>query len=248
MLFFIPATLGTVALFLSLIGSFMCRFVSIFDNASQQDVYTGIWLKTTLYQLQSSQTGEWSLYKGCGSYPSGVPLDAKWKSAMAFSILAVVIGAFALFGVYFSACLPMTASRWRMVAFALVIASLFQGLTLLFLSSNACGSDRSFFEEEYPFLDLADGCGMSWGANMCIAATTLWFVAGVTACKIKSPSELVTDLDRELDDKGEADQAEKQADAEKGEADQSENQADAEKGEADQTEEQAAETPADNEN
>ena len=186
----IPALFATAALFCSLLSSFLCKFVSIQEINSGKAVHTGIWLKSQIYVLTDRDTLEWDAFKGCGSYPSGTTYDAYWKTAGAMAIIAVVIGAICTFALYFASCMSFSDSAWKSFGYLLICNTLFQGLTLLFLSSNACSDSRDYIQAEgfEGRFELSGGCEMASGANMSIAATVLWFVAGLTTLKTTNPS------------------------------------------------------------
>lgn len=184
----IPAVFATAALFCSLLSSFLCKFVSIQEINSGKFFQTGIWLKSQIYVIQDTDTLEWELYKGCGSYPSGISYDALWKTAGAMTIIAVVIGAIATFALYFASCMSFGDGVWKMFGFLLISNTLFQGLTLLFLSSNACSDNRDYIQDIEGRFELAGGCEMASGAKLAIAATVLWFVAGLLTLKTPNPS------------------------------------------------------------
>lgn len=176
-------------MFVSILGSFLCKFVSLRELRSNQDVYIGIWLRTKLYYVEDEQDGTWDVLKGCGSYSGDVNFDSLWNSAKAFSIMASVIGSITIIFVMFVSCLPITESRWKVLGALLLLTCLFQGLTLLFLSSDAaCGSGDRTLYTDLGTLEFADGCGLASGANMCIAATVLWFLAGALVCVIPCPN------------------------------------------------------------
>ena len=184
----IPAVFATAALFCSLLSSFLCKFVSIQELNSGKLYQTGIWLKSQVYVIQDTDTLEWGLYKGCGSYPSDIPYDALWKTAGAMTIISVVIGAICTFALYFASCMSLGDGVWKMFGFLLISNTLFQGLTLLFLSSNACSDDRDYIQNVEGTFELAGGCEMASGAKLAIAATVLWLVAGLLTLKTTNPS------------------------------------------------------------
>jgi len=140
--------------------------------------------------LTDSETLEWDLFKGCGSYPSGTTYDAYWKTAGAMTIIAVVIGAICSFALYFASCMSFGDGAWKSFGYLLICNTLFQGLTLLFLSSNACSDSRDYIQAEgfEGRFELSGGCEMASGAKMAIAATVLWFVAGLATLKTPNPS------------------------------------------------------------
>jgi len=170
----------------------MCSFVSIEEINSGNDVYTGIWLKQQIYLVNNTDTGEgWSAFKGCGSYPNGLEYDGNWKTAAAFTIIAVVLGAALCFALYFAMCMVIADSVWKLFGLLLILNALFQGLTFLFLASNACSEDRPFWKSKSllaDFFELGGGCQLASGGNLSIAATVLWFVTGVLTLFTPNPS------------------------------------------------------------
>lgn len=186
--FLFPAVFATAGLFCSLLSSFMCKFVGIEETTSGKMVNIGIWLKQQIYIVQDAETLEWSAFKGCGSYPDGINFDAKWKSAAAFAIVAVVVGAACTFALYFAACMTISDGMWKSFGFLLIVNTLFQGLTFLFLSSNACSDERELYQWGDGRFKLAAGCQLASGGNLGIAATILWAVAGLITLKTPNPS------------------------------------------------------------
>ena len=149
--------------------------------------FTGIWLKPKLYLLEDYE-GSVAAYKGCSTYPEGTPFDATWKAASAFAIIAVVIGMISCFVTYFASCTAFSDGVWKSFALLMIFNSLFQGLTLLFLASNACTANRESFNWRNISVELQPGCQLGSGANLAIAATVLWLLAGLLMLKTPNPS------------------------------------------------------------
>jgi len=112
----------------------------------------------------------------CGSYRgSDIYLDRRWNSARAMSVIAQIFAGLAFFASVFAmkASTRNKASLSSLGSLA-TKACLFEGLTLLFLSSSACDS----LSDVEPVT-----CTMDQGGKLAIAATVLWFVAGTSmAC------------------------------------------------------------------
>ena len=104
------------------------------------------------------------------------------------TIISVAIGAICTFALYFASCMSFGDGLWKMFGFLLISNTLFQGLTLLFLSSNACSDNRDFIQDIEGRFELAGGCQRASGANLAIAATVLWLVAGLLTLKTPNPS------------------------------------------------------------
>jgi hypothetical protein len=115
--------------------------------------------------------------KGCYSY-SDISLDPYWKTAAAFSIIAAVVGGVACIVSCVAQCGQGFVGN-KVLALIFMFSALCQGLCFLFLKSDACsGIDDLIPESE----SASVSCDLSWGANITIAATVLWFVAGVSMC------------------------------------------------------------------
>jgi len=124
--------------------------------------------------------------------PDNIFTDGKWKSAKSFSIICPVIGGVACVWVWFAQCFH-SRGTWKCLATIFLWCSLFSGLTLLFLGSNAC-SDNPILASQLGSIqngnvaEFTDSCAMHWGAKCNIAATILWFLAGVSMFKIEAPT------------------------------------------------------------
>mmetsp|Transcript_20658 Transcript_20658/g.29460 ORF Transcript_20658/g.29460 Transcript_20658/m.29460 type:complete len:86 (-) Transcript_20658:174-431(-) len=74
---------------------------------------------------------------------------------------------------------------WKPVSMLFLLATLFQGLTFLYFSSNGCGGtppvDYGGSSSTAISVSLSDGCGLASAAKIGIAATCIWFVAALTA-------------------------------------------------------------------
>lgn len=221
---FIPVILGWAALFLTMLGNVWCKFVSYTvtgglpsNITSTEEIHYGIFLRGERFINSNGDMKE-----GCSSYPDYQDYDSKWITSKAFSIIVGVAGAFALFFGMWSTCLSPSENAWRIIGPLFILLSLFQGLTLLVLGSNMCDgqSMNQRLEQDYG-LTFDDSCSLSMGANMCIASTTLWFVAGAIGCcvsKLPSPSEDPAPKDAE----GEADPEQDRSDEQEEDSDNEE--------------------------
>ena len=121
----------------------------------------------------------------CVSYPDGVEEDSYWQTAKAFSIIAPIWGVFSWCTILLAGKNPTMA---KVIGLLLMLATLFQGLTLLIFKSDLCdASSNQLFEEKYPLrqasglLTTEDRCDIGRSAAVSIAATCLWFLAGAVA-------------------------------------------------------------------
>jgi hypothetical protein len=85
----------------------------------------------------------------------------------------------------------LTGLLTRLSGFYLPGSFQFQGLTFLFLNSEAChnNSITEELEQEMPFINLTfeDSCVLAAGGKCAIAATVLWFLAALSALKVDPP-------------------------------------------------------------
>ncbi|EED90614.1 predicted protein [Thalassiosira pseudonana CCMP1335] len=127
----------------------------------------------------------------CHQYDDGVDIDSNWKSARAFSTMALIIGGLITFWALLSTCLFYNKQMYRSGGGLFILCCLFQGLTLLFLDSNACNNNIYIekVKQLMPAVNLQfeDTCSMGSGAKCAIAATVMWFVTGMVSLKVNPP-------------------------------------------------------------
>ena len=111
----------------------------------------------------------------CLDYPDSVDIDAKWKTARAFSIIAPVIGGFVTFFAWTTPCMSFSQALWKQGGCLFLFTSFCQGLTLLFLGSNACLNNPLVVASGSPYPDT---CKLDWGAKLNISSVVFWFIAG----------------------------------------------------------------------
>lgn len=104
--------------------------------------------------------------------PDSTEIDSSWKSARAFGVLAFIFGIFFLI-MSLAATLTAPDKAKDIISPGLFLASIFQGLNLLFLNSNAC-KNNTFVDE----LDGGASCSLSTGGKSAIAGIFLYFVGG----------------------------------------------------------------------
>jgi hypothetical protein len=193
---FLPTILSSVSLALTLMSNSWCQFVQVvwFPNDGTGPPMSqnfGIWTYETL--LTSSRTG--NPYEACVSYdssssrPPPFERDSHWRSAMAFSALTSIMGGLLCVGLWLSPCCypsHLLSSTWKCMGVGLVLVTLCQGLTLLFLASPICVPSELTTSEGTPA--SSTGCDTIWGANMSIAAVVLWFLSGMAAMFISPPN------------------------------------------------------------
>jgi hypothetical protein len=124
----------------------------------------------------------------CIDYPDGSKFDTKWDSAIGLGITSWVLAGLATIAFCASQCVP-NFSLGKVLAIVMFIVTLFQGLTLLVLSSDNCKATKNPVMLAYPELQqyYANKCSMSQGSKMNIAATVFYFFTSVALFCIPSP-------------------------------------------------------------
>ncbi|KAL9178392.1 hypothetical protein ACHAXT_000039 [Thalassiosira profunda] len=185
----LPTATAFVAFFLSLSATLRCNFIKFTSTAGFADPVTiqfGPWRHETL-AFYSDGAGTVYLVEACTPYSDfgdGTSyMDTHWNSARAFIIIPVVLGGISLIALFTT---EMTSCRVPKLhclnSLSYILACLFQGLSLLFLNSNACKDNllvRSF--EGSNGIEFQETCSMSTGAKCAIAATVFWLVAAVAS-------------------------------------------------------------------
>lgn len=182
----ITTVCGIAAIVCSVLSTLWCE--SIKFEPSQPGIPPisfGIWrLQETQLNVNNGSNSTYAT-ETCVVYPSSIEVDAKWKAARAFSVIAPVLGFLALLGINNSR--HKHALGIGMATFI----TLFQGLICLLLKSNACesilvpatGVNATFWQTAYP-----DSCVLDSGLILSIVASVLWFVTGII-CSVQNSDD-----------------------------------------------------------
>lgn len=165
---------ATAASVLSFVSSFWCRNV---DFKPSVDGFPTLSFGVFSYQTVefSSINGELIALNTCSKYPDYVSMDPYWKLVYAMSIMAPIIGTCTCCG------LERDKSNFKVAAIRLMtLVALFQGFTMFLLRSDLCDavpitSNSLTYGDIYP-----NSCEMGVGMKLSIAATVLWFLAGLS--------------------------------------------------------------------
>eukprot|EP00978_Attheya_sp_CCMP212_P013225 scaffold33231_cov38-Attheya_sp.AAC.1 len=169
----------TVSVILSFLANISCSAVSFYSPLNG-----GTTLEFGVYLRRGTAVWEWGndLYvsKTCINYDGDdMNPDAKWKTAKAFTIFAIVFGSILP---CISCCMP---NLEKPIGACMLLVCLFQGLTLLLLDSNLCKNNNLInnLNAEIPegseeFL-FPDECSRDWGYNSNIACVVFWFFTAV---------------------------------------------------------------------
>jgi hypothetical protein len=188
---YVPVIFATGAFFMGLLGNLYCETIAFEPQSSTDDLQTlffGVYYYKGYEVVQLPPDSRTVVREACFQYPEGTEFDAKWKTAKSFAIITPIIGGFVLFWSWLAPCWYVGMQRWRKMAYVFLIMTLFQGLTLIFLSSSACKSNpviSSLAQEESIFYQQE--CSFGWGTKVNIAAVVFWFIAGVLMLTIIPP-------------------------------------------------------------
>jgi hypothetical protein len=184
---FIPILFATGAFFMGLLGNLYCETIG-FESTTGSDTLTlGVWYYKGFETVTLEPNNRVVTTETCFQYPSGTYFDAKWKTAKAFSIMTAIIGGLVLFWSWLSPCWYVDEARWKKIGMAFVVMALFQGLTLLLLSSNACNDNELIGVLAQDGFGYKEECSFAWGTKINIAAVVFWLVAGVTMLTLIKP-------------------------------------------------------------
>lgn len=143
----------------------------------------GVFNRYGLEYVGTNQDGEIIIRDTCIQY-DGVGFDAKWKTVKAFAIIAPIFGGVLCFWTWVGVCFYKGKPFWQKAGIVFLITCFFQGLTLLFLQSNACHNNPTINNVEGQSgvdLQFNDECERDWGYNCVIASVVLWFASAVAA-------------------------------------------------------------------
>jgi hypothetical protein len=145
----------------------------------------------------STDVNTW-VYTTCRSYSYldkelgfDYDIDSKTRTAMAFSIMAPVIGGITLVFAYVVPCLTIAESQWKCIGITFALAGLFQGIALLVQNSSVCLDNPvlQYLESNNPDAreTFGDECEWGPGYKLSIAAVVFWFVAGLSTFVLPAP-------------------------------------------------------------
>lgn len=199
LLAFVPSLFATVALALSCTSNFWCETIAFQplttggdngDNSAMPDITLGPFYVMEVVTNAVSTPGAQNYYtvgKACVMLSSSVYKDANWKTTQAFAIITAIVGGVTLFWTWLSPCLNRGASFWKMCGFAYILCSIFQGLTLLFLQSDACHNNTLINTQSVSYYN--DTCVWDWGTKTNISSVVFWFLAGSLMIGVIPPAQ-----------------------------------------------------------
>lgn len=193
---FIPGILAAAAFLTTLFGGIYCRFLSFtsiedFNGGAPLTLYFGIWY----YQgwlWATNSAGETVVMQTCYKYPDSMVFDAKWKSAKAFSTMAIIFGGIVTIWALCAGCLYPTKNMYQVASVLYMMCCLFTGLSLLMLNGDACNNNMmiELFEAgSGGLVDLTfpESCTSAYGAKCIFSATVMWFAAAIGLLLVSPP-------------------------------------------------------------
>lgn len=185
------------------IGSLRCDFVKFTDTSGTSpdpvSLQFGMW-RYLFYSLVANVDGLY-VFESCHGYPDYQEIDPTWKTAQAFSILAFIFGLFALiFSCIFACTIDSDDNFARSSWFApglYLTTGLFQGLSLLLLSSNACKNNAIVkLAAQTTYATFPETCSMNTGAKLIISATAFWLAAAFVSFAARKVDLIGEEVDK----------------------------------------------------
>ncbi len=192
-----PAILATAALICGTAGALYCETMQFPQEGSDAILFVGTWSYRTRNYVQAGD--EIWVIQTCRNYNYlerelnfAYDLDSKARTAMAFSILAPLVGGFGTVVAYLAACGgALSDSRWKAIGNAFMLACVLQGLTLLIQSSSICFDNpvMQLLESQGNSIrdSLSDDCEWGPGYRLIISSVVLWFLAGLSTRVLECP-------------------------------------------------------------
>lgn len=165
----------------------LCRFSLKWASLIERNMH----LVILGYAVTNTTVQGTIILETCNKYPEGTYVDPRWKAARAFTVMALIIGGVVTFWALLAQCIYPNKAMYRLGGMIMMVCCLFQGLTLLFLDSEACHNNSltQVLENELSVatLSFSDTCVMAMGAKCAIAGTVMWFFAALSAFKVEPP-------------------------------------------------------------
>mmetsp|Transcript_15814 Transcript_15814/g.26989 ORF Transcript_15814/g.26989 Transcript_15814/m.26989 type:complete len:224 (+) Transcript_15814:39-710(+) len=182
----ITSIFAATAFLLAWAAEFNCAFLSFTSDTSTFSqpitVHFGIW--SYQFWTVATSTGGSVIFETCHRYPGDVEVDGSWKAARAFSTLTLIFGGVFLLINLIASCIHPTRNTSPLESTAFLLASIFQGLSLLLLNSSLCKNNAILYTLQSdmsklgnPAIEFPETCSLSMGANCAIAAIVFWALA-----------------------------------------------------------------------
>lgn len=121
--------------------------------SQEEQIYTSLYATCIRYSFSKVQSGFWQLQRDI--------FGPAYKSARAFALIAILVGAVCLVFMWVSSCFAYQIVFWKWMTGLLAACGLFEFLTMVFFASDVC---------QY-------GCTFGQSAAFAIVAGILWWMA-----------------------------------------------------------------------
>jgi hypothetical protein len=140
----------------------------------------GVFMRRGFIGWSDWDSGLYIITKTCVKYDGDdTDPDAKWNTAKAFAIIAIVLGTLL-------PCVSCFMPKFeKPIGACLLLVCLFQGLSLLILESNLCKNNKlinswnAIIPDEFEDRRFPTECSRDWGYNCNIASVIFWFISGM---------------------------------------------------------------------
>jgi hypothetical protein len=195
---FTPIALAAVAAVLGAAGNMDCETVA-FPQTYGGDAVLMVGPQS-YHTFVDDGTEDIVVYKLCKNYRSlteefgfEYDVDARTKMVVVFSIMTAVLAGMSIF-YYLAPCVKNTDNEWAQMRAVFFGLCLFQGLTLLILSSSICLDNPvlQYLESEKPSVreTLSDECEPALGFKLSVVSVVLWFAAGASTFVVSPKIEV----------------------------------------------------------
>ncbi|CAB9499685.1 expressed unknown protein [Seminavis robusta] len=196
----VPAVIATLGIAASVLSSVWCeaiKFVPEVDLASDKDAFRfGLFYYSKVSNVTiDSAESIFKVIDSCADYPEGTPVDAAWKAARAFAIIAPIFAGFLAVGLYMSpCCIFYYRATWQSLA---VLEGHIDAANSALLSDSQntteggnFGTIANRFADNVDALQSAyeEGCSWDWGMYANLVSLGLFFVTGVVMIMMGAPT------------------------------------------------------------
>ena len=180
-------------------GNMYCETFS-FRSDRDFRLFVGLWSYRTQEKVEFN--GNTYMRTVCEYYDEldyDYDKDSRWRTVMAFSIMAPVLGGILLFCSCLAPCFSVNPAQWKLGGIFCLVVSIFQGVTLLSLQSDICLENPAVgFLESIPGSNqilgtFPDECSWAAGFRLSITAVVFWFLAGVVILATPPPTKPAPD-------------------------------------------------------
>lgn len=195
-----PAIFATIAITCGMAATTYCETFRFPQNVGPATLNVGLWSYRTKDWIEVDEGTFW-VYTTCKSYGAlednsdfEYDIDSKTRTAMAFAIIAPIIGGITLFWAWIAPCSNRHQTSWYLFSGIFLLTSIFQALSLMMIGSSICNDNPvlQLLDEEFPLIrsTFDDECEIGPGYRLAITAVVFWAAAGSFPFCVSPPSLL----------------------------------------------------------